>query len=277
LDRSQIEQVVLNLAVNARDAMPQGGELTIRTENAELDEAVRKAHPYVIPGEHILLSVTDTGWGIPQEIQDRIFEPFFTTKEKGKGTGMGLSTCYGIIKQHGGYIWMYSELGKGTVFKVYLPVAGHDAEGLAEPAAKLSRASLQGTETILVVEDNLSVLDVIKRSLEGLGYYVIGASSGEEAKKAIIACPRPVDLLVTDVVMPGMGGRTLARDVKEIYPNAEVIFMSGFSEDAVQLDGLLEPGANFLQKPFIPEVLARKLREVLDAAPEKEPLKKGSS
>jgi PAS domain S-box-containing protein len=265
LDPSQIEQVVLNLAVNARDAMPQGGELALRTENAELDEDVKKAHPFVVPGEHVLLSVTDTGWGIPQEIQDRIFEPFFTTKEKGKGTGMGLSTCYGIIKQHGGYIWMYSEMGKGSVFKVYLPVAGRDAEDRVEPAAEPSLTLLRGTETLLIVEDDSSVLDVIKRNLGGLGYYVIGASSGEEAKKAIVACPRTVDLLVTDVVMPGMGGRTLARDVRDVYPEVKVIFMSGFSEDAVQLDGLLEPGADFLQKPFVPEVLARKVREVLDA------------
>jgi PAS domain S-box-containing protein len=263
VDPGQMEQVILNLAVNARDAMPSGGRLTIETSNAELDEAYAHTHLGSKPGRYVMMSVSDTGLGMSPEVRERAFEPFFTTKDKGKGTGLGLSTCYGIVKQSGGNIWAYSEPGRGTTFKIYLPWV---EEVPKEMKHKVEAAEiLKGTETILAVEDEIEVRKLVAQILKGQGYTVIEASDGEEAIKAAQKnSGKEIHLLLTDVIMPGMSGRELAVTLGLQHPNLKVLYMSGYTDDAIVHHGVLEEGVNYIQKPFTLDALARKVREVLD-------------
>ncbi len=265
-DPSQIEQVVMNLAVNSRDAMPRGGKLIIETRNATLDDAYRRAHASVQPGDYVMLAVSDTGCGMDAETQARIFEPFFTTKEKSKGTGLGLSTVYGIVKQSGGYIFAYSEPGRGTTFKVYLPRVQESAEREDEAALPVPRSRRQGTETLLLVEDEDSVRELVREALEARGYKICSARNGNQAL-ALAARPElKIDLMITDVVMPGMGGHELAQRLAAMRPAVKVLYLSGYTEDAIVHHGVLDPGTAFLQKPFTLDTLACKVREVLDTA-----------
>jgi two-component system cell cycle sensor histidine kinase/response regulator CckA len=261
-DPGQIEQVIMNLAVNTRDAMLEGGKLTIETANAELDEEYARAHIAVKPGRYVMLSVSDTGIGMAQEVKERIFEPFFTTKEKGKGTGLGLSTVYGIVKQSGGNIWVYSELEKGTTFKIYLPRVDEPLEELKEEVRKKGLPG--GSETIFVVEDNEEVRKLAKRILEKQGYKVLDGSQGNEALQICEGHKGPIHLMVTDVVMPGMSARELANRLMSVHPEMKVLYMSGYTDNAITHHGVLEKGMNYIQKPFTVDGLLRKVREVLD-------------
>ena len=260
-DPSQLEQVIMNLAVNARDAMPAGGRLTIETAVAEFDHEYARLHPPATPGRYAMLAVTDTGAGMDAETQSHIFEPFFTTKEKGKGTGLGLSTVYGIVKQSGGYVWVYSELGRGTTFKVYLPLAD-PAQATHQPEAALA-ADPQGIETVLLVEDEEGVRRVAREFLEIRGYSVLEAATGEDALQIAHSHPGPVHLLLTDVVMPGMNGRELWQRLSW-RPEMKVLYMSGYPENAIIQHGTLEEGVMYLQKPFTLNALTHKVREVLN-------------
>jgi len=262
IDKGQIEQVIMNLAVNARDAMPKGGKLTLETLNVELDESYASSHPEVEPGPHVMLAVSDTGTGMTEDTRKRLFEPFFTTKEPGKGTGLGLSTVYGIVKQSGGSIWVYSEPGKGTAFKIYFPMAV-GSEKSDRPSREIRRLS-RGSETLLIVEDDAAVLAVVNAMLEGSGYTILEAAHGEEALRICEAHKGNIDLLLTDVVMPGMGGRELAECVLEKNPDMRVLYMSGYTGNAIQHHGVLDPNTAFIEKPFSPTTLTRKIREVLD-------------
>jgi CheY-like chemotaxis protein len=259
-DPGQVEQIILNLVVNARDAMPGGGRLTVETNNTFLDGTFSSKHPHAVAGPHVLLAVSDIGVGMSEETQSHLFEPFFTTKERGKGTGLGLSTVYGIVKQSQGYVYVYSELGKGTTVKVYLP----RVEGEDETVSPVSAPAPHGTETVLVVEDDTPVRDFVTRVLSAKGYRVLSACEGVEALRLCGDCADPVDLLVTDVVMPGMGGRELASRVEAAKPGVRVLFVSGYTENAISHHGILEAGLEFLQKPFTTDALLRKVREVLD-------------
>jgi two-component system cell cycle sensor histidine kinase/response regulator CckA len=260
VDRIQLEQVLLNLAINARDAMPRGGTLTFETANVVLDETYAQTRRAVPPGPYVVLAVSDTGCGMTPEVQAQIFEPFFTTKEHGNGSGLGLATVYGIVKQSGGHVWVYSEPGHGSVFKVYLP----PADEVPEPAApEVVRRSAGGGETILLVEDSDRLRELIGRSLAGYGYTVLQAGRPDEALRMCEAHPSQIDLLLTDVVMPGMSGRELAECVLTLRPGIHVLYMSGYTDDAVVHHGVRQPGMAFLQKPFTPDVLARKVRKVL--------------
>jgi two-component system cell cycle sensor histidine kinase/response regulator CckA len=262
-DQGQIEQVIMNLALNARDAMPGGGRLTIATANAELDGLYFRHHPSVLPGSYVLLTVSDTGHGMSAETQAHIFEPFFTTKEVGKGTGLGLATVYGVVKQSGGYIWVYSELGRGTTFKIYLPRVGDAA---AAPNADKNRKKIaRGSETVLVVEDAQPLRELAREVLEASGYVVLEAAHGADAIQLIERHQGPIDLLLTDVIMPRMGGRQLAEKLTPRLPKMKVLYMSGYTDDAIVHHGILEPGIALLQKPFTAETLTRKVRGVLDA------------
>jgi CheY-like chemotaxis protein len=254
--------VIMNLAVNARDAMPQGGKLTIETANMDLDEAYARGHGVELePGPYVMLVVSDTGIGMDEETQSQLFEPFFTTKGKGKGTGLGLATVYGIVKQSGGFIWVYSEPGQGTTFKIYLPRA--EAEGEALPKNQVSKEDLTGSETILLVEDNESVRHMARRTLDRYGYRVLEAKDGEEAVRVSEEHEGTIHLMLTDVVMPGMSGRELAEKLQSERLKMKVLYMSGYMDNAIVHHGILEPGTNFIHKPFTPESLARKVQEVL--------------
>jgi two-component system cell cycle sensor histidine kinase/response regulator CckA len=261
-DAGQIQQVVMNLAVNARDAMQKGGKLTIETANVELDENYARNHVAVKSGPYVMLSVSDTGVGMTPEVRDRVFEPFFTTKEKGKGTGLGLSTVYGIVKQSGGNIWVYSEPGKGTAFKIYLPRVDEPLEEAGEVVVQKEIAG-RG-ETILVVEDEEKVRQLTVQILRRQGYTVLEASQGNEASHICEQHKGPIHLMVMDVVMPGMNGRELAKSLEPHHPEMKVLYMSGYTDNAIVHHGILEKGLSFLQKPFTLEGLLRKVREVLD-------------
>jgi PAS domain S-box-containing protein len=263
IDPGQFEQIILNLAVNARDAMPSGGKLTIETANVVLDGEYARTHVSVTPGPYVRLSVSDTGGGIPLEVKEKVFEPFFTTKEKGKGTGLGLSTVYGIVKQSGGNIWVYSEPAHGTTFKIYLPRVEEDLDTLhgRDETDFLPR----GSETVLLVEDEPSVRDLALRLLNQQGYKVLEAANGEEALRVVQEhIGEKIHLLLTDVVMPQMGGKELANQLKLLRPDVKVLYTSGYTDDAIVHHGVLEPGTHFLQKPFSPKTLTHKMREVLD-------------
>jgi two-component system cell cycle sensor histidine kinase/response regulator CckA len=264
-DPGQLEQVVVNLAANARDAMPGGGRLTIATANVDLDEAYADRRVVVRPGRYVQLVVSDTGCGMDRDTQSHIFEPFFTTKEQGKGTGLGLATVYGIVKQSGGYIWVYSEPGHGTAFKIYLPMVEAAAESPrhVEPSAELPR----GSETILVVEDDASLREVTCEFLRGSGYTVIPAESSEEALHITESHSGPIDFLLTDVIMPKMNGRELASRLTKARPEMKVLYVSGYTDGIVRdgVHGALEDGLAFLQKPYTRRALVRKIREILDS------------
>jgi len=261
-DPGQIEQVILNLAVNARDAMPSGGKLTIETANVELDETYARRHVAVTPGRYVMLAVSDTGVGMTPEVRDRVFEPFFTTKEKGKGTGLGLSTVYGIVKQSEGNIWIYSEPGHGTTFKIYLPQA---EEPLEEVKEKVVGEELpRGSETVLVVEDEEEVRKVAARILRGQGYKVLEASNGADTLMICKEQKEPIHLILTDVVMPKMSGCELAKCISSIRPEIKVLYMSGYTDNTITHNGILEEGMKYIQKPFTMGALAGKVREVLD-------------
>ena len=262
VDPGQIEQVIMNLAVNARDAMPNGGKLTIMTANVELDEEYSRTHVSVTPGRYVMLSVSDTGVGMTQEVRDRVFEPFFTTKEKGKGTGLGLSMVYGIVKQCGGNIWVYSEPGQGTTFKIYLPRVD---EPLEELGGKVRKGKLpRGSETILVVEDEADVRKLAVRTLEKQGYRVLEASDGDKVLHLFEKQKEPIHLILTDVIMPRMNGSELTDSLKSLHPKMKVLYMSGYTDNAIVHRGILGDGINFIQKPFSLDGLSRKVREVLD-------------
>lgn len=264
MDRGQVEQVIVNLAVNARDAMPHGGQLTIETTEAELDESYASTHPDARVGRFVCMTISDTGSGIPPDIKTRIFEPFFTTKGSGRGTGLGLAVVHGIIKQSNGNIDVYSEIGSGTVFRIYLPAIRYKSESAAESGAEVSIA--RGAETILLVEDDDAVRRFASLILNQTGYTVLEASGGPAAIDLIANHPGTVDLLVTDVVMPDMGGRKLAETLQTRYPGLKILFLSGYTDDAVVRHGILQPSVAFLQKPFTLNSLPKKVREVLDQA-----------
>ena len=263
-DPGQIDQVLMNLAVNARDAMPQGGRLTIETQNVTLDKSYTQTHVDARPGDHVLLSVSDTGSGIPPEVLVKIFEPFFTTKGVGQGTGLGLATVYGIVKQSGGHLAVYSEVGHGTTFKVYLPRVEQAPD--ATQGHSWMRTPPRGTETVLIVEDEDGVRALTSYILSTNGYTVLEACEGEEAVSIASSFGKPIHLLITDVVMPGSGGRIVAEQVRERYPAVKVLFVSGYTDDAVIRHGVLQAGVHFMQKPFSPAALANKVREILDGA-----------
>ena len=265
-DPGQIEQVLMNLAVNARDAMPKGGGLSIRVRNADLDESYRQQHQPVIPGPYVMLSFEDTGCGMDAKTQARIFDPFFTTKELGKGTGLGLATVYGIVKQSAGYIWVYSEVGHGTVFKLYFPRVNQNAPSAEH--AEVERDQLQGSETILVAEDSESLREIATEYLRSLGYSVMDSVSGKDALRQANEFHGPIHLLVTDVVMPEMSGPELANQIAVGRPEIKVLFTSGYTDDVIARQGVLENGVAFIQKPYRPKALARRIREVLDGSAE---------
>jgi two-component system, cell cycle sensor histidine kinase and response regulator CckA len=266
-DAGQIDQVIMNLAINARDAMPSGGKLTLETSNVLLDEDYARYHAPLRPGDYVMLAISDTGVGMDSETQSHIFEPFFTTKGP-KGTGLGLSTVYGIIKQSGGYIWVYSEVGKGTTFKIYLPRVASTGETAALlPAAMEAHKAEPGTETILVVEDEANLRYLARQYLEKQGYKVIEAADGAVAMQIVVAHEGVIHLLLTDVIMPGMNGRELAQRVSEMRPNVKVLYMSGYTENVIGHNGTLDAGVRLLQKPFNLRDLKDKVREVLDAKP----------
>jgi CheY-like chemotaxis protein len=261
VDSSQIEQVVINLVVNARDAMPMGGKLTIETANVHLDETYAADHENVTAGPHVMLAVVDTGHGMDRTTQARIFEPFFTTKEVGRGTGLGLSTVFGVVRQSGGHVYVYSEPGKGAAFKVYFPrVSGR------EPVLQAHRAVAPGpsSETILVLEDEAQVRRVVVAMLQRGGYRVIEASRAEEALELASDPGRTIDLLLTDIVMPGVSGPEVVKRMRVIRPALKAICMSGYTDETVVRHGILESGIAFLQKPVSPDALRSKVRSVLD-------------
>jgi CheY-like chemotaxis protein len=261
-DRGQLEQVIMNLVVNAQDAMPEGGALIIETGAVELDEEYARAHTGVTPGLYGMISVSDTGVGMDALTRERIFEPFFTTKERGKGTGLGLATVYGIIKQHGGNIWAYSEPGEGTTFKCYLPLTEEPAaEPTPQPAQDQDRG---GSETVMVVEDEEAVRSLAVKVLKRRGYEVMEAEDAPSCLARLQAHEGSLDLLLTDVVMPGMNGRQLYGEIEDLYPGVKVLYMSGYTRDIITHRGVLDDGIPFIQKPFSVQGLATRVRAILE-------------
>jgi CheY-like chemotaxis protein len=262
-DPGYVGQVLMNLVVNARDAMPNGGKLTVATNNVTLDESYTRAHAGTMPGDYVMLSVSDTGTGMTDEVKAHLFEAFFTTKPKGKGTGLGLATCQTIVQQSGGHIGVYSEMGKGTTFKVYLPRV---EQPLDVAARSIQTGPLpRGTETLLVVEDEPSVRHLARGVLKAQGYKVLSASNGQDALRVAREHKgSPIRLVVTDIVMPLMGGKVMAEWLKTAYPDLKFLFTSGYTDEAIARHGVLEPGVAFLPKPYTPATLARKVREMLD-------------
>jgi CheY-like chemotaxis protein len=262
-DAGQIEQVIINMAINAHDAMPNGGRLTLETANIPVDQESVGRYPELKPGEYVMLAITDTGIGMCPDVKARVFEPFFSTKNVGQGTGLGLSTCHGIVKQSGGHISVYSEPGRGSTFKIYLPQAERETK---TPAGRLDSPDLpRGTETILLVEDDPALREMAATLLRRLGYTVLAAANGIEA--LTLKQQRGVghiDLLFTDVVMPHMSGKELSERVQASYPHTRILFTSAYTENAIVHQGVLDQGVALLQKPFTPAALAHKLREVLD-------------
>ena len=263
-DPGQMEQVIMNLVVNARDAMPQGGILTMETANVNLDDGYFRDHGVESPaGGYVLFTVSDNGLGMDTETLSRVFDPFFTTKAKGKGTGLGLATVYGIIKQNNGFIWTYSEPGRGTTFKIYLPRC--DEYELAVEKEKAPAVSLRGSETILIAEDDHPLRKMTRRMLERYGYRVIDAEDGKEALRVFHEYEGTIELLLTDVVMPDMSGPELAKRLSVVQPGLRVVYMSGYSDNAIARHGVLDADVNFIEKPFSHKTLAGKVRMVLDA------------
>jgi nitrogen-specific signal transduction histidine kinase/ActR/RegA family two-component response regulator len=262
-DQGQIEQVIVNLAVNARDAMPLGGTLTIKTANVKVNETFARQHLPMSPGSFIGLTVTDTGIGMDAETQSHVFEPFFTTKERGKGTGLGLATVYGVVKQSGGFIWVSSELGKGTTFEIFFPRVSESAKAIVQDTG--TSGTWTGTETILLVEDDEALRNMVLNSLSEAGYMVLAAANGAEALRITRERSGNIDLLLTDVVMPGMSGTRAADSIVALCPDVKVIYMSGYSDFAAGHDEILKEGRRFLQKPYKLQDLARAVREALDS------------
>ncbi len=261
-DFGQIDQIIINMVINARDAMPQGGKLTIDTTNADLNKNYFHEHDIEEePGPYVILAVSDTGSGMDKETRERIFEPFFTTKEVGKGTGLGLSTIYGIVKQNNGFVWVYSEPGQGSTFKIYLPKMKNDAENAEKKQTPVDDPG--GSETVLVVEDDDFLRNMAQNALRRYGYKVLVAENGEDALRVCKELDGQIDLMITDVIMPKMGGKKLAERLQPLYPQIKVIYMSGYTDNAIVHHGVLAPELNFIEKPFSPEGLARKAREVL--------------
>lgn len=261
-DMGQVEQIIMNLVINARDAMPDGGKLIIETSKVYLDELYASSHINVIPGNYVMIAVTDTGCGIDAETREKIFEPFFTTKDPDRGTGLGLSTVYGIVKQSGGSIWVYSEKGQGTTFKIFLP----SVDETTEPETQVERekpVSSNKSATILLVEDEIQVQDVIKEILKLRGHEVLIASDGISALSVVENCNEPIDLLITDIVMPQMGGHELVKQIRELHPNMKVLYMSGYTEMYIVQENKLVEGAAFIQKPFTEQSFNEKVEEVL--------------
>ena len=261
-DPGQIEQVIMNLIVNARDAMPNGGEIIIETAEVELDQHYVNKRNEVKPGRYVLMAISDTGEGMDEDILAKIFDPFFTTKEQGKGTGLGLATVYGIIKQHDGYIYAYSEKERGSTFKIYLPASDKTAEDAESKSS--TKVLPQGNETILIVDDNASIRQLIIETLKPLGYNCLQAASGKDAINVIREYSGKVHLLITDVIMPGMSGRELADMIRKEMPHIKVIFMSGYTENIIAHHGVLEQGINYIPKPITPVTLTQKIRRVLN-------------
>jgi PAS domain S-box-containing protein len=261
-DRSQIEQTIVNLAVNARDAMTAGGSLTIETENVLLVSEFTASHLGLNPGPHLLLTLSDTGTGMTDDVKAHLFEPFFTTKEEGKGSGLGLATVYGIVKQSNGSIWIESEVDQGTIIKIYFPRA--DGAEAAQPAPKTALKPGPATETILLVEDNDAVREIVSEILQDLGYTVLIARNGQHALKLVSSYSEPIDLLLSDIVMPGISGRTLAETLQQTHPNLKVLLMTGYSEETIADFGVVTPKIDLLQKPYMPQDLIRKVQEILD-------------
>ena len=262
-DVGQLEQVLMNLVVNARDAMPRGGELVIETACVDLDEAYASSYQDLAPGKYVMFSVTDSGSGITPDVQERMFDPFFTTKEEGKGTGLGLATVYGIVRQHKGHVWVYSEPGRGATFKVHFPAL---VEGGLEEGAPVRAEAPRGSETILVVDDDLSVRRLIARTIDSLGYRTLVAGSSREALEFFEEAAGDIDVLLTDVIMPGMNGSRLAEIARSRNPEVKIMFMSGYPGDHI-VGNELEEGTTYMQKPIPLSVLAVKIREVLDGKP----------
>jgi CheY-like chemotaxis protein len=260
-DRGQIEQVIVNLAVNARDAMPDGGKLTIETENVDVDEQFARTHAGVMPGHYVRLTVSDTGIGMDAATQERIFEPFFTTKARDKGSGLGLATVYGIVRQAGGHVWVYSEPGRGAAFKIYLPST---EAPVGEEAVLVPHDRPRGSERVLLVEDDPAVRLLTGALLRGQGYAVTEAPNAEEAEQLLVRDGEGVDLVLSDIVLPGMSGPQLVERLRSKRPTLRVLFMSGYADEAVIRHGILETEVAFIQKPFTPDALARKVRETLD-------------
>jgi CheY-like chemotaxis protein len=264
VDRGQVEQVLTNLMVNARDAMPQGGKLTIESGHAVFDEAYAREHPGAAVGPHVVIAVSDTGMGMDKQTQARAFEPFFTTKEQGKGSGLGLATVFGTVKQSGGHIWLYSEIGQGTTFKLCFPRCDAVAE-LPEHVATQRVSLPRGSETILLVEDDPQLRALARNILLRQGYQVLDAAEPGVALQICASFAGMIDLMLTDVIMPRMSGRELAQRLAESRPHMRVLYMSGYTDNAIVHHGILDPAVEFLQKPITPDALTKKVRAVLDA------------